>query len=156
MNNSYNLFLRNCHNGVPVEVTLASQNQRDGDFPIHLEGEYVRTNHSSTIMAYLRPDGPTGRLLIHFLRHSIISERQARYFDKDLFVAATNQSLSPGVIKALGWKPGEYYLGSGLYPILGDADFYTVSGRVGRSSFPHNEIEPKPIGFHNQPIRLFD
>ncbi|WP_020567425.1 hypothetical protein [Neolewinella persica] len=131
MNNAYNLFLQNCQNGVLVEMNLVSKVSSSLEYAISLKGEILPDNRSNKVMAYLRTDLQTGRLLIHFIRSSIFMEPQSRYFFNDFFTAPTNLSLSPLVVKALGWKRGEYHLRKGSYPMLDEAGFCTVSGRVG-------------------------
>jgi len=131
MNNFYQQFLRNSQNGIPVEVALGTNNRLSTVYSVCLEGEYIYSSQDETVMAYLRLDLPTGRLLTHFLRASIESKYHRGHFEQNCFTCS-DQSLSPGVVKALGWRPGKYHLASGHYPILEDADFYTVSARVGR------------------------
>lgn len=134
MNNSYQQFLRSCRSGLPVKIVLSLKGLLPTIYPIHLKGEYAQAGHSSTVLAHLQFDQPTGRLLIHFLRPSIVSARQESYFKNDVFRASGDHFFSPGVTKSLGWETGKYHLLKGLYPILEDQDFYTVSVRVGRFS----------------------
>jgi len=131
MINFYQQFLRNSQNGVPVEVTLGTNSGLSNVYSIYIEGEYNYSSQDETVMAYLRLDLPTGRLLTHFLRASIEKKCHNGHFKQNCFTCS-DQSLSPGVVKALGWKSGKYHMVSGHYPILEDADFYTVSARVGR------------------------
>lgn len=131
MNDLYQQFLRKSESGIPIEIAVVATAE-SAVVSVCLKGEYKPSPRPAMIMAYLRPDVPTGRLLIHFLRRSICRSSQSRPFAENCFTAS-GQLLSPGVIRALGWEPGKYQLAKGHYPILEDADYYTVSARVGRS-----------------------
>lgn len=138
MNNIYQQFMRNSQNGLPVEVSLVASGLPGASFSVCLEGEYSVVTTTAPIMAYIRLDPPTGRLLTHFLRASITGTCHQAHFRQNAFTCS-GQTLSPGVVEALGWKPGNYHLAKGQYPILADADFYTVSARIGKpvySSLP--------------------
>ncbi|MEL7161795.1 MAG: hypothetical protein AAFN92_13625 [Bacteroidota bacterium] len=133
---AYTDFLLQCQHGVPLVFTEA--HPRTHRPSVHLEHEH---HAPAPLLAYARLDAPTGRLLVHFLRHSIRTDRHQGLFFGGYCQLSRLRYLSPAVVRALGLSPGILRLRPGNYPLLIDEHFYTVSLPLLRADheYPHSQ-----------------
>lgn len=129
-------FWRNCQAGTPAEVILGSPKtphcKNLGICRIQLEHTLAFPSCRNKIAAYLRVDEPTGRLLIHFLKSSVSAECADYFFSGGVFRVEDDYVLSAEVASALlvGEPIGDCRLLKGIYPVLSDDHFLTISVKL--------------------------
>lgn len=129
-------YWRNCQAGVPAEVVLGSPKtphcKHLGICRMNLERDSSRLSCKNSLLAYLRVDAPTGRLLIHFVAESITPSCAEYFFSGGVFTLPDDFQLPAGVVAALNLDPraADYRLQKGRYLVLDDDYFATISLRL--------------------------
>lgn len=129
-------YWRNCQAGIPAEVVLGSPKtpncERLGICRMNLERNSSRLTCKNSLLAYLRIDIPTGRLLIHFVAESISPSCAEYFFKNGVFMLPDDFQLPAGVVTALNLdlQAADYRLQKGKYLVLNDDYFSTISLRL--------------------------
>jgi len=143
MHRSYPFFQqywRECQAGIPAEVILGSPKSKDcenfGICRVSLEQGQIRGFCDNKTIAYLRIDPPTNRLLIHFLSCSFNTDCAQRFFREGTFRIDDDYYLPQEITRALtnAETISNFRIAKGLYPMLIDDHFHTVSLRLARVS----------------------
>lgn len=131
---AYQLYLRDCQAGVPVEVVLGSPDHENcayfGVCKIFFTSQArILPACVDRVSAYLRWDGPTERVLLHFIAATITDDVRDRHFINGFFRIEAAYELEEEVRYELGLAEG-VALQPGRYPVMDDEDLLTVSLRT--------------------------
>ena len=85
---------------------------------------------ATVLLAYLRLDRPTGRLLLHFDTGAITEAVRQHHFPADRFRVPCSYRLPSWVVRGLELPAAVYRIVPGRYPTLGDEAFTTLSVRI--------------------------
>ncbi|MGB3799107.1 MAG: hypothetical protein WA952_04785 [Lewinella sp.] len=134
LNTSFS-FQAGCHVGLQADVRLGSPRFSDcrgvGICAIFLDGiPEGRGTCRDWCQAYLTIDGPTGRLLLQFVRTSIPERTYDHHFGSGYLKVQEPYKLTASVTSRLGLSDLDHWITPGRYPVLDTGDTLLVSCRL--------------------------
>ena len=120
-----------CRRGLRLSVQLGSPRSVDcssvGICRMQPPDYLPRKSCATVLLAYLRLNRPTGRLLLHFDATAITEAVRQQHFPADRFRVPCSYRLPSWVVRGLELPAAVYRIVPGGYPALGDGEFITLS-----------------------------